>query len=87
MNASIDDTDTVVELTSWREPEQVTLARSQLRDHSISAMSLNLSDVELLRCLETLVVLQENQGALTQHQQDFDRASQELQRLWTHLEG
>lgn len=87
VNASIGETDAVVELTSWLEPEQVTLARIQLHDHSIRATALNLSDEELLRCLETLVVLQENRGTLTQHQQDIDRASKELQRLWTHLEG
>ncbi|MDE2838921.1 MAG: hypothetical protein OXL97_15645 [Chloroflexota bacterium] len=87
MNANIAGAHAVVELTSWQEPEQITLAHIQLHDHSIRATSLNLTDEELLRCLEKLVVLQENQGVLIQHQQDFDRASQELQRLWTHLEG
>ena len=75
-----------MELTSWQEPEQVTLAHIQLHGHSIRGTSLNLSDEEVLRCLETLVVLQENQGALAQHQQDFDRAKQELQCLRTDLE-
>ena len=77
----------VVELRSWQEPEQITLAHIQLHDHSIRATSLNLSEEELLRCMTALVVLQENQGALTRHQQDFDRVSQELQRLWTQPKG
>ncbi|MDE2836024.1 MAG: hypothetical protein OXL97_00740 [Chloroflexota bacterium] len=87
VHTNIAGANAAVKLSSWQEPERVTLARIQLHDHSIRAASLNLSDEELLRCLETLVVLQENEGTLTQHQQDFDRASQELQRLWTHLEG
>ncbi|MDE2837233.1 MAG: hypothetical protein OXL97_06955 [Chloroflexota bacterium] len=87
MHADIAGAGAAVELTSWQEPEQVTLAHIRLHDHSIRATSLNLSEEELLECLRTLVVLQESQGTLTQHQQDFDRASQELQRLWTHLEG
>ena len=86
VNMNIAGAHAVVELTSWQEPEQVILASLRMERHTIRATSLNLSEQELLECLRTLVVLQENPSALGQHQQDFGQASQELQRLWEHLE-
>ena len=75
-------TDAVVELTSWHEPQQVTLAHMNIGDHPMRVTSLNLSQEELFQCLRTLVVLQEDQSALTQHLQSYKRASQELHGPW-----
>ena len=78
----IDGVAVAVELTKWREPAQVILARMNVGGHFIRVTTLNVSEEELLHCLQTLVVLQEDLGALAQHLEDFDRSSRELQRLW-----
>ncbi len=82
VTVGVDGTTVVAEFASWHEPEQVTVVRMNVGGHRIRVTSLNLPEKELIHCLRTLVVLQENQGTRTQHQQDFDRASQEFQRLW-----
>ena len=74
----VNGTDAMVELTSWHEPQQVTLAHVNIGDHQMRVTSLNLSEEELLQCLGTLTVIQGDQSALIQHIQDFKRASQEL---------
>ena len=79
----VNRTDTIVELTSWHEPQQVTLAHMNVGDHPMRVTSLNLPEEELLQCLRTLIVLQEDQSALTQHIQDYNRASQELRAIWS----
>ena len=79
---SVDGTDAMVELASWHELQQVTLAHMNVGDHPMRVTSLNLSEEELLQCLRTLTVLQEDRTALTQHIQDYNRASQELRALW-----
>ncbi len=78
----VNGTDAMVELASWHEPQQVTLAHMNIGDHPMRVTSLNLSEEELLQCLRTLTVLQEDRTALTQHIQDYNRASQELRALW-----
>ena len=79
---SVNGTDAMAELASWHEPQKVTLAHMNLGDHPMRVTSLNLSEEELLQCLRTLIVLQEDRTALTQHIQDYNRASQELRALW-----
>ena len=79
----VNGTDAMVELTSWHEPQQVTLAHVNIGDHQMRVTSLNLSEEKLLQSLRTLTVLQEDQSALTQHIQDFKRASQELRAYWS----
>ncbi len=78
----INGIDALVELTSWMYPEQVTLGHLTIGDHPLRVTSLNVSTEELFQCLRAMVVLQEDQSALTQHQLDFKRASQELRDLW-----
>ena len=80
---TINGTDATVELASWDEPQQVTLAYVNIGDHVMRVTSLNLSEEELLQSLRTLTVLQEDQSALTQHIQDFRGASQELRAYWS----
>ena len=80
---SVDGTDATVELASWHEPQQVTLAHMNIGDHPMRVTSLNLSEEELLQCLRTLTVLQEDRSAFTQHIQDYNRASQELRAYWS----
>lgn len=87
VKANIDGADVVVELKSWQEPEQVTLAHVLLQDHSIRVVSLSLFEEDLLECLRTLAVLQENASALALHQQDCEQASREFERLREHLWG
>ena len=79
----VNGTDAMAELASWHEPQQVTLAHVNIGDHLMRVTSLNLSEEELLQCLRTLIVLQENRTALTQHIQDYNRASQELRAIWS----
>ena len=79
----VNGTDAMVELTSWHEPQQVTLAHINIGDHQMRVTSLNLSEEELLQSLGTLIVLQEDPSALTQHVQDYKRASQELRAFWS----
>ena len=74
--------DETVELTSWYEPQPVALAHTMIGDHPMRVTSLNLSEKELLQCLATLIVLQDDQSTLTQHIQDYQRASQELRAYW-----
>ena len=71
-----------VELASWYEPQRVTLAHTRIGDHPMRVTSVNLSEKELLQCLATLIVLQDDQSTLTQHIQDYQRSSQELRAYW-----
>ena len=77
----IDGTDAMVELASWYKPQVVALAHTMIGDHPMRVTSLNLSEEELIRCLQTLIVLQEDQSALTQHIQDYQRSSQDAPGL------
>ena len=79
----VNGTDAMVELASWHEPQHVTLAHMNIGDNPMRVTSLNLSEEELLQCLRTLIVLQEDESALTQHIQDYNRASQELRAYWS----
>ena len=79
----VNGTDAMAELASWDEPQQVTLAHVNIGDHQMRVTSLNLSEEKLLQSLQTLTVLQEDQSALTQHIQDYKRASQELRAYWS----
>ena len=67
-----------VEFTSWDEPQRVILARLALESYSLRVASLNTSWEELQEVLTTLVVLQEDQEALADHQQDRDEVSRRL---------
>ena len=71
-------------LTSWHEPAEIIVARMTIGDHLMRVTSLNLRRQELLQCMATLVNLQEYQDVLARHQQDYDRAFQELQHRWKH---
>lgn len=71
-------------LTSWHEPEQIIVAHLTVGDHSMRVTSLNLPRQELHECLATLVDLQEYQDVLAQHQEDYDRALQEILQRWKH---
>ena len=78
----VNGTDETVELASWYEPQLVALAHTRIGDHPMRVTSMNLSEKELLQCLATLIVLQDDQSALTQHIQDYQRSSQELRAYW-----
>ena len=78
----INGTDASVELASWDQPQRVTLAHVNMQGHAMRVTSLNLSEEELLQCLQTLTALQDDESALTQHIQDYRRASEELRAFW-----
>lgn len=67
-----------VQFTSWDKPQRVILARMTIEEHSLIVASLNASWPELQEALSTLVVLQEDQEALADHQQDRDEVSRQL---------
>jgi hypothetical protein len=67
----------LVKLTYWEE-EAVIIAQWQLREHPLLAGSLNLSRHELAQALGTLVVLQDDQGAVAEQQVGYDEASETL---------
>ena len=65
-----------IELASWLEPQRVTLGRLTLGKHLLLSASLGLSRPELLQTLATVVVLQQDEEALAQHQRGYDEADQ-----------
>ena len=67
-----------IELASWLEPQRVTLGRLTLGKHLLMSASLGLSRPELLQALATVVVLQQDEEALAQHQRGYDEADQVL---------
>jgi len=69
----------LVKLAYWEE-EAVIIAQWQLRGHPLLAVSLNLSRHELAQTLGTLVVLQDDQTALAEHQAGYKEASEALRR-------
>ena len=69
----------MVKLAYWEE-EAVIIAQCQPGVHPLLAGSLNLSRHELTQALETLVVLQDDQEALAEHQAGHDEARETLRR-------
>ena len=63
-----------VELAHWQEPQQVALARLALDGHTVMAVSLGFTHVQLLGLLKSLVALRQDADAVAQHEQDYRRA-------------
>ena len=67
----IDGEPTSVELGHWQEPQQVVLARLALDGHRVMAVSLGVSQVQLLGLLKGLAALRRDADALAQHERDY----------------
>lgn len=71
----IDGEPVSVELAQWQGPQQIVLARLNMDGRPVTAMSLGVSQVQLLGALKSLVALRRDADALSQHERDL-RASQ-----------
>ena len=60
-----------VELAHWQEPHQVVLARLAPGGVSLMAVSLGVSQVQLLGALKSLAALRRDADALAQHERDY----------------
>ncbi len=67
----IDEQPTAVELAHWQEPQQVVLARMTLDGRPAMAVSLGVSQMQLLGLLKGLVALRRDADALAQHERDY----------------
>ncbi len=61
-----------VELAHWWRPQTVALARMSSDGHPVLAVSIGITHVGLLTLLKTMVALQQDQGALAEHQQGYE---------------
>lgn len=67
----IDEQPTAVELARWQEPQQIVLAHLALDGRPAMAVSLGVSQVQLLGLLKGLVALRRDAEALAQHERDY----------------
>ena len=67
----IDGKHTEVELAHWQEPQQIALAHLALDGRPTLAVSLGVSQVQLLGLLKSLVALRQDAGALAEHDRDY----------------
>ena len=67
----IDGKHTEVELAHWQEPQQIALARLALDGRPALAVSLGISQVQLLGLLKSLVALSQDADALAEHDRDY----------------
>ena len=67
----IDGSPTEVELVHWQEPQQIALAHLALDGLPAMAVSLGVSQVQLLGLLKSLVALRQDADALAEHDRDY----------------
>lgn len=68
------------EIASWKEPRLVNLASITMRDGSLVAASLAISEAEFLHVLESLVRLQGAPDLVDEHQRDAEAGRAELRK-------
>ena len=71
MAIQIDGSPTEVEIAHWQEPQQIALAHLALDGRPALAVSLGISQVQLLGLLKSLVALRQDADALAEHDRDY----------------
>ena len=74
----IDGKHTEVELAHWQEPQQIALAHLAPDGRPAMAVSLGVSQVQLLGLLKSLVALRQDAGALAEHDRDYRTSRPDL---------
>ena len=67
----IDGKHTEVELAHWQEPQQIAIAHLTLDGRPAMAVSVGVSQVQLLGLLKSLVALRQDADALAEHDRDY----------------